>query len=297
MGEQDFKNQELNVNNILDFNNIEIAIVGLGLIGGSLAMALRRLNPKKIWGVDIDKEVLRSAEELGVIDGGFRDGSEVLKNSDLVIISLYPENAVNFIEKSLGDFKPHAVITDTAGIKSKMIDKIRSFLREDLDFVGGHPLAGKECSGFPNASAEIFKDTNYLLTPNKENKKESLLLLGKLIKGIGCREPILLEPEEHDRIIALTSQLPHVIAASLINSTQNRNTRDLIGGSFRDATRVAKMNIDLWSELLLENKENVLTQIETFMDNITKMKLAIEYDDSESLRELLESAGRAKGAI
>lgn len=274
----------------IDFTKLEITVVGLGLIGGSIAMALRKCSPKKIWAVDIDKDTLHQAWEQGIIDGGFTDGSEPLKKSDLVIISLYPDRTIGFVKEHMEDFKENAIITDTAGIKKKVIGEIWAFLREDLDFVGGHPLAGREGSGFCQASADIFQGANYLLTPAQSNKKESLGFVEKMIKTIGCKDPIYMKPEEHDRIIALTSQLPHVIAASLVNCSLLEDTGALIGGSFRDATRVARMNVDLWTELLLENRENILTQMEVFIDNITSMKQMLVNEDRDCLDELLRKA-------
>ncbi|RNC29808.1 MAG: Prephenate dehydrogenase [Candidatus Dichloromethanomonas elyunquensis] len=277
-----------------DFRGLEITIVGLGLIGGSYASALRKMNPKKLWAIDIERDILDQAENRGIIDGGYIEGASVLKRSDLVIISVYPELTVRFIQENLDYFKPGSVLTDAAGIKKKVIDDIRKFIRKDLDFVGGHPLAGKECSGFANASSDIFMGANYIVTPVPENKRSSLLLVEKMIRGIGCREPILMNPEEHDQVIALTSQLPHLIAAALINSSEFENIGSLIGGSFKDATRVAKMNVTLWSELLLENKENILTQIKVFADNITRFQNALQKEDSTSLAELLEKANRGR---
>lgn len=277
-----------------DFREMEITIVGLGLIGGSYAFALKNLNPRKIWAVDIDKDVLEQAEKRGVIDGGFGEGALPLSRSDLIVICLYPEFAVRFVRENLKYFKQGAIITDAAGTKKKVVEEIMSFLREDLDFIGGHPLAGKECSGFTHASGEIFQGANYLLTPVGKTKERSLLLLEKMIRGLGCNEPIYMEPGEHDRIIALTSQLPHVIAAALINSCCLQDTGTLIGGSFRDATRVAGMNVGLWTELLLENKENVLTEIGFFVDNITKIQAALQNEDCASLQEILEKAKKRK---
>lgn len=277
-----------------DFKNLEITIVGLGLIGGSYALALRKNNPKKIWAIDIDRSLLELAENRRIIDGGFIDGSQVLGRSDLVVICLYPELAVRFVQDNMAYFKPGSVLTDTAGIKKKVIADIRAVLRPDLDFVGGHPLAGKECSGFAHASSDIFMNANYLLTPVYGNKKESLVLMEKMIGLLGCKAPIYMEAEQHDEIIALTSQLPHVIAAALMNTSGWDNTGDLVGGSFRDATRVAKMNVGLWSELFLENKENVLNQIDRFVDNITKLKEALYNDDCTALINLLGKASKAR---
>ncbi|NLI93171.1 MAG: prephenate dehydrogenase [Peptococcaceae bacterium] len=277
-----------------DFRQLEITIVGLGLIGGSYALALRKMNPKRLWAIDIRRDVLEQAENRGIIDGGYIEGASVLKRSDLVIISVYPELTIRFVKENLSLFKPGSVLTDTAGIKKKVIDNIYGFLRDDLDFVGGHPLAGKECSGFAHASSDIFMGANYIVTPVPENKESSLRLMEKMIKGIGCREPILMNPAKHDEVIALTSQLPHLIAAALMNSSELENIGSLIGGSFRDATRVAKMNVKLWGELLMENKENVLTELDIFVDNITRLRNALQAENSTSLAELLNKANQAR---
>ncbi len=277
-----------------DFTNMEITVVGLGLIGGSLAKALRKLNFKKIWGVDINPEVLQQATGQGVIDAGFTCGDVPLANSDLVFLALYPSQTINFVKEYQQKFKQNALITDTAGLKQKVMAGVRQYLRPDLDFVGGHPLAGKECSGFKHASADLFVNANYILTPVQENKEESLALAERIIRSIGCNKPILMSPEEHDRIIALTSHLPHLIAAALINSNTSRNLGSLVGGSFRDATRVAAMNVSLWSELLAENKDNILHQLDIFSANLTKIKLVIENNDPESLRNLLTQAKKTR---
>ncbi len=277
-----------------DFRNMEITIVGLGLIGGSMALALRKTNPRKIWAIDIDQTILKEACVGGIIDGGCSDGADILKRSDLVVICIYPGLAVQFIKENMANFKAGAVITDTGGIKEIIVREIREVLREDLDFVGGHPLAGKECSGFAHASADLLAGANYLVTPVDKNKKESIALVERMICSIGCQKPIYMSPEKHDEIIALTSQLPHLIATALMNSSAYHDTDKLIGGSFRDATRVAKMNVRLWSELLVENKENVLTQIDIFMDNITKIKDALSQGDDDSLIQQLNKGNQAR---
>ncbi|HHV65300.1 MAG TPA: prephenate dehydrogenase [Peptococcaceae bacterium] len=279
-----------------DFREKEITIVGLGLIGGSYAWALKNLKPKKIWAVDIDEHVLREAERLGAIDGGFREGRIPLAQSDLVIICVYPSAAVRFVQDNMPHFKTGAILTDAVGNKQKVIQEIRSFLRADLDFIGGHPLAGKEVSGFVHASAEIFRGANYLLTPVQGNKAESLSILEKLVRGLGCREPIYLSPEEHDKIIAFTSQLPHVMAAALANSCQISELGKFIGGSFRDATRVARMNATLWAELLLDNKENILTELDIFRDNIAKFQSALKNDNKGELESLLRKSASIMSA-
>ncbi|MCM1567635.1 MAG: prephenate dehydrogenase [Dehalobacter sp.] len=276
------------------FGSMEITVVGLGLIGGSFAMALNKLKPKKIWAVDVNSSVLEQAEKTGVISKGFTEASIPLQSSDIVVICIYPELAVQFVKDNLAYFKHGALITDTAGLKEQVVQEISSVLREDLSFVGGHPLAGKESSGFAYASEEIFRGANYLITPIDGTKNESLRLVERLILGLGCRQPIRMEPHKHDEIIALTSQLPHVIAAALMNSSCAEDTGSFVGGSFRDATRVARMNAELWSELLLENKDNILEQIDVFIENVRMIRTAVAEKDRDSLKQMLENAGRGR---
>ncbi len=280
-----------------DFRELEITIVGLGLIGGSFAKALRKLSPKKLWAVDIDKDVLELAESTGIIDKGYLDGEVPLRSSDLIVICVYPELTSKFMRENMDNFLPGAVITDTAGIKTKILNEVKTFLRDDLDFVGGHPLAGKEGSGFSNASADILQGANYLITPIETNKEENLVLVEEMVRAIGCKQPVRMDPAKHDEIIALTSQLPHVIATALINCSQSDDTGLFVGGSFKDATRVAQINVGLWSELLMENKDNTLIQIELFLENIGKIKQMLQEDDTVALEETLSRAGKVRARL
>lgn len=278
-----------------DFRSMEITVVGLGLIGGSFAMALKKLQPKRIWAVDTDRETLAKAEKDGVITKGFTDTKVPLQSSDLVIICIYPELAVTFIKDNMAYFKQAAIITDTAGIKEKLVREIGTCLRSDVSFVGGHPLAGKELGGYAHAGAEIFQQANYLLTPVPGTPPESIALIKKMLLELGFRPPLEMTPAKHDAIIALTSQLPHVIAAALMNSAEAEDTGNLVGGSFRDATRVARMNPELWSELLLENKEHILDEIDRFIDNVRHIRAAIADNNHRLLYEILKNSGEERG--
>lgn len=280
-----------------DFRELEITIVGLGLIGGSFAKAIRKLSPKKLWAVDVDKEVLELAESAGIIDKGYLEGKVPLRSSNLVVICVYPELTSKFIRDNMDNFRQGAVITDTAGIKTKVLSEVKTFLRDDLDFIGGHPLAGKEGSGYINASADIFQGANYIITPVATNNEENLILVEEMVRAMGCKQPVRMDPEKHDEIIALTSQLPHVIATALMNCSQSDDTGMFIGGSFKDATRVAQINVGLWSELLMENRQNTLNQIELFIENIQKIKQILEDEDTSSLEEILRRAGKARESL
>lgn len=271
-----------------DFN---IAIVGLGLIGGSYAKALKELKPKKIYGIDINKNVIDKALDMGIIDEGYLDGSEVLKRVDLVIIALYPEDTVEFVKRNVLNFKPEAVITDTCGVKQMVMEEINSFLPDTVEFVGAHPMAGKESWGLDASSEDIFKDCNYIITPNSKNSKKSLILIEKLAKAIGCRNVVYVNAKEHDRIMSYASQLPHAIAVSLMHSNMFIDEAgQFIGGSFRDLTRVADINSKLWTQLFILNSDNLVDEIERFEEALQEMKEAVKSEDRNVLENMFDSA-------
>ncbi|KEH88314.1 prephenate dehydrogenase [Clostridium novyi] len=279
----------------IDFN---VTIVGLGLMGGSYACALRELNPKKIYAIDKDENALKLGEELGIIDKGFKDPRIPLRESDLVIICVYPKIIKEFIKDNIKYFKKGAILTDVTGIKSDFVEEINKVLREDMDFVFGHPMAGREFSGVKYASKDIFKNANYIITPNDRNKKENIEFLEQLVKKIGFSSVKKITPELHDKVIGFTSQLPHVIAVSLVNSDNlGIDTGKFTGDSYRDLTRIARINTKLWTELFIGNKKNLIDEIEEFQNNIQELKMAIVNDDIKGLCEILDTACKKREAM
>jgi len=279
----------------LDCSDFNITIVGLGLIGGSFAMALKELKPKNLWAIDIDKATLRAAEKMNIIDKGYTSPEIPLSNSDIVILALYPLKTIDFVKSNMNLFKSDTVITDTAGIKSNLVKEIMPILRKDLDFIGGHPMAGKEESGLKAASKDMFENANYILTPVSGNKDKNINLITEIARGMGCKRVVHLTPEEHDDIIAYTSQLPHIIAASLIDCNSSiLRISQFIGGSFKDTTRVATINCELWPELLLYNKENIISKIEDFENNIKEIKDAIINHDEAFLKIKFDNATKKR---
>lgn len=270
--------------------NLNVTIVGLGLIGGSFAKALREIKVKNIWAVDLDREVLNIAEEEGVIDKGYQDAEVPIKDSDLVIICLYPNQTIKFVKQYMNLFKKGAIITDVAGVKSKIVEEVHLIIRKDIDFIGGHPMAGKETKGFKFASKDIFVGANYILTPTSKNKIENIEFLEDIIKKMGFKHIERMTPKQHDLCIALISQLPHVIASALMNTSKDQNLNGLVGNSFKDATRVAKINTDLWIELLMENKSCIIEKIEDFEESLVCFKKYILNDDVEGLSNYLNMA-------
>lgn len=274
-----------------DFN---ITIVGLGLIGGSYAEAIKELSPKNLWAIDIDEESLKYAEKIGLIDKGYKEAEVPIKNSDIIIICLYPELTLKFLKENMKHFKSGAIITDAVGIKEKVTENINSIIRDDLDFIGGHPMAGRETSGVKSASKEIFKNANYIITPTDKNKKENIELIEDLVRKIGFSKIVKVSPRKHDEIIAFTSQLPHVIATTLMNCTYMQDVNSFTGGSFNDITRIAKINSSLWSELMIENDEHIVSQINLFQNYMTKIKNAIESKNYEQLNDILKESSKRK---
>lgn len=280
----------------MDIEKLNITIVGLGLIGGSYAEAIKKLNPKNLWAVDIDSKSLEFAENKGIIDKGFTEAEMPLKDSDIVIMAVYPELTKRFIIDNIENFKENSIITDSAGIKENLIEEINKCLRKDLDFIGGHPMAGKETSGIESASADIFKGANYIITPTERNKPENISLIEELAKKIGFSHIEKIAPRRHDEIIAFTSQLPHVIAITLMNCNYIDDVNSFTGGSFNDVTRIAKINPALWSELMIENKEHMVNKIDLFMDYMSNIKNAINNSDYEVLDDILKESNKRKEA-
>ncbi len=266
---------------------MRIVVVGLGVIGGSFTMALKEAGYDDVYGIDTNGETLIKAKNLGLIKDGFTSGEEIVKSADLIIMSLYPRLVKKFINDNKDNFKDGAVITDATGIKKMFVEHIVNILPNNIDFVFGHPMAGREKKGIDFATSQVFKGANYILTPVDRNKEENLKLIEDLAYKIGFKRVKRITPEYHDEMIGFTSQLPHSLAVALVNSdVEGRETGSFIGDSYRDLTRIANINEDLWSELFLGNKANLLTSIENFEIELDKIKDAVKNDDKEALKEI-----------
>jgi len=272
-------------------SNLNITIVGIGLIGGSFAKAIReKIKINKLWAIDINIDTINDAVSNGVIDNGFTNPKFPLENSDIVILCTYPNATINFLKDNMKFFKPNALITDAIGMKNKIVSEISGILRNDLEFIGGHPMSGKESIGYNSSSADIFENAQYILTPNKNVSASSLELLKQIITGIGFTKIIEMSPQTHDEKVAFTSQLPHIIACTLMNNSRLDGNLLCIGGSFKDATRVADINSELWSELIFENKDNILNEINNFIADIKTICDIIKTDDKNSLMSFLNKS-------
>jgi prephenate dehydrogenase len=274
---------------------MRIVVVGLGVIGGSFTMALKEAGYDDVYGIDTNEETLVKAKNLGLIKEGFTSGEEISKSADLIIMSLYPRLVKKFITDNKDNFKDGAVITDATGIKKMFVEHIVNILPDNIDFVFGHPMAGREKKGIDFATSQVFKGANYILTPVDRNKEENLKLIEKLAYEIGFKRVRRITPEYHDEMIGFTSQLPHALAVALVNSdVEGRDTGSFIGDSYRDLTRIANINEDLWSELFLGNKENLLKSIENFEVELDKIKDAIKENDTETLKTLFRKSTKRR---
>lgn len=276
---------------------MNIGIVGIGLIGGSYAKALKKY-PYKIYGIDKNQDSIDFALESNIIDVGTTIPSDVLKELDVVFLCLYPKDSVDFIRKNINYFKRDAIISDVVGIKRFMVDSLSIYFNDDVEFVFAHPIAGRETKGIKHSSEAIFQDANFVITPTKFNKDESVNLIKTLAKQMGFKNVSLISDVQHDEIISFTSQLTHVIALSLVNSDDEKyDTSLFIGDSYKDLTRIAMINDELWADLFLKNKDFLLRQVNRFETELGILKEAIKAKDMDKIQELMKSATRKRGKI
>ena len=272
--------------------DLTFAIVGLGLIGGSYAKALRNLKVRKILGMDISHGIARACLNANMIDEVVEEDGSNLKEADVIICSVYPEAVVGFVKQNLQNFAEGMLMTDATGVKGTMPREIQKLLPAGCEFISGHPMAGRQGSGLGMSDAAIFNDSNYIIVPTEKNTPEAVEWLEKFAKTLGCARSVKVSMEDHDKIIAYTSDLPHITAVALVNSASyNENTQYFIAGGFRDATRVADINPDLWSDLFLSNRENVIAEIENYQSQLERWKKAIVEYDRETLKEIMREAG------
>lgn len=274
---------------------MNIVIIGLGVIGGGYAMALKEAGYTEVYGVDSNITTLEKAKNLGIIKEGCMTGESVIPKADLIILAVYPDLVKDFIKNNINLFKDDLVITDVTGIKEPFIEEVTEILPENIDFVFGHPMAGREKKGIDYATNTVFKGANYLITVTPKNKEANVELIEKLAYKIGFKKVKKITPKYHDEMIAFTSQLPHALAVALINSDiEGRDTGSFIGDSYRELTRIANINETLWSELFLGNKNNLIKSIENFQEELDSIKECIRDNKKEDLEKLFIKATKRR---
>ncbi len=266
---------------------MKILIVGLGLIGGSYAEALSALG-YEVGAINRSRHSIDYALERGMIAHGTCEVSaEYVGGFDLIVFALYPHTFIEWIEKYQSYIKPGAVLTDVTGVKSSVAYRVQDMLRDDAEYIGAHPMAGREVYGVENATKEIFCGANYIVTPTERNTEGAIELACDLGRELGFARVSRLSPEEHDEMIGFLSQLTHCIAVSLMTCKESEHLVDYTGDSFRDLTRIAKINENMWTELFFENRECLLRQMDLFLDKFTYMRSCLENSDGEALKNMM----------
>ena len=272
----------------------QIAIVGLGLIGGSMAMALQGFEDYEIVGVDVSEPTLRYAAEHQVADRVSDDAKQVLAEADVIFLCLHPQGIVDFLHRHKGDFRPGALVTDVCGVKTAIVEAAR-VLPPEVEFIGGHPMAGTEFSGVQNALKDMFRGAHYIIVPQADSNPDNVALLERMAAYIGCRDVVKTTPEQHDAIIAYTSQMMHVIAVSVCDDPKLFEFMGFEGDSFRGCTRVAALDVPLWTQLFSLNAPQLDEALERLEQNIGEYRRVLRSGDRQALAQKLEwSASRKR---
>ena len=264
-----------------------ILIVGLGLLGGSYARVLRRFG-FHISAITKEQSSIDYALTEGLIDEGSTELDEkIIGEADIVIFALYPHIFVEWIEKNQHLLKSGALITDVTGVKCSIVYKVQEMLRSDVEFIAAHPMAGREVSGVENSTDKMFAGANYIVTPTDKNTPEAIGTCMELGRLLGFSNVTTLSPEEHDEMIGFLSQLTHCIAITLMTCNDKENMEKFTGDSFRDLTRIARINDLMWSELFIENKTALLEQMNLFINKFGELKSMLETEDVEAMRKMM----------
>jgi prephenate dehydrogenase len=270
-----------------------VGIVGLGLIGGSFARSIKEMTDNKVLGLDISPKALYAAKLLNAVDGELT--TENLKECDIVIVSLYPKQSVEFIIENAANFKKGAYVIDCCGVKRYVCERILPVEEKNgFVFLGGHPMAGTQTWGFEHSRSSMFKGASMILTCFEKLSIAELETLKEFFLSIGFAKLQLTTPEEHDRIIALTSQLAHVVSNAYAKSPTAKKRMGFCAGSYRDMTRVADLNDEMWTELFLENRDYLAEEIDCLADNLKKYSKALKNNDASSLQRLLIEGKESK---
>lgn len=267
--------------------DMKILIVGLGLIGGSYAEALSKKG-YEVGANDQKQEAIDFALRKGYIASGKTSvDKDYVGKFDIVVFALYPHAFVEWIEKYQNCLKSGAIVTDVTGVKGGVVCDVQNALRKDVEFIAAHPMAGRECSGVENAKAEIFEGANYIVVPTEKNTQEAIELCKDLGRELGFKHISELSVKQHDETVGFLSHLTHCIAVSLMVCKESGHLADYTGDSFRDLTRIAKINDEMWSELFLLNKDEIVEQMNLFEQHFGKLKECIQNDDREGIREMM----------
>lgn len=275
---------------------MKVGIIGLGLMGGSLAKAISFGTEHTVWGTNRSPEAVQKALFVGAIEKELT--KEDLPLCDLVIVSLYPQASIDYIIENAHIFKKGAIVMDISGVKRYVCDALYDTAKQNgFVFIGAHPMAGLHLSGFEHSTAKIFNNSSMILTPYEDTPEECVNVIKELFLKIGFTNIQMSTPDEHDKIIAFTSQLAHVVSNAYVKSPNAMVHKGFSAGSYKDLTRVAYLNEHMWSELFLENRDNLINEIDAIVDNLVQYREAMAMGDREKLTSLLRDGRILKEKI
>lgn len=271
-------------------------IVGLGLIGGSYAEGLKKTG-YTVGAITRSQSSIDFALEKGIIDKGtITVSKEFVEEYDIIIFSLYPHIFISWIERYQQFIKPGALLSDVTGVKGAVVEKVQAMLRPDLEFIGAHPMAGRETSGVQYATSKIFEGANYIVTPTKLNRESAIESCEEIGRILGFKTISRLSTSEHDEMIGFLSQLTHCIAVSLMNcKDDSKQLARFTGDSFRDLTRIARINEEMWTELFLLNKDELLRQMDAFSAQFSRLRNAIATSDATTMKQMMITSTQRRG--
>ena len=272
---------------------MNVGIVGLGLIGGSMARSIKERTGHRVYGVDLDGETMSMARLCGAIDGALDE--RTLPQCRLVLLAVRPGAAVQWAREHAGALSPSAVLVDLCGVKRAVVSALTPLARaHGFAYVGGHPMAGKERGGFVSSTADLYVGASMILTPDPDTPEQVLDLLRAFFLDLGFAGITLSDPEEHDRIIAFTSQLAHIVSSSYVKSPEARRRRGFSAGSFQDMTRVARLDEDMWTELFLDDEDFLTGELDELIGHLTDYRDALRAKDARRLHDLLKEGRELK---
>ena len=273
---------------------MKIAIVGLGLIGGSMAKSIKAKTAHTVYGADLDRETMTLARMCGAIDGPLTE--ETLPQCDLVLVAICPAAAIRWVEEHADKIGTQAILVDLCGVKRVVVQALAPIAQaHGFAYIGGHPMAGKERGGFTAATDDLFDGASMILTPDQRTDMQLLETLKSFFLDLGFAGLTFSDPEEHDRIIAFTSQLAHITSSAYVKSPEAQKRRGFSAGSFQDMTRVARLDEDMWTELFLADADYLTSELEVLVGHLNEYLDALKNRDAEQLRALLRD-GREKKA-
>lgn len=271
---------------------MKILVVGLGLIGGSVCKALKKYTSHYVVGCDINHDIEFSALRDVAIDKDF-DGD--FSGFDLIIVSLFPDTAEKYIRENISKFDKSALLTDVCGIKGEFSARLKKLAEENgMRYLGIHPMAGKEFGGYHNSSADLFQKANFIVTPFEDSSESDIELLRSLSAELGAGKIVVTSPENHDKMIAYTSQLAHIVSSAYVKSPELDLECGFSGGSFQDMTRIATMNERMWTDLFMQNRENLMYELDTLISNLMKYSEALRNADPEEMLRLIAEGRQLK---